>query len=100
MGLKKTNRFGKNVPEPELQDSPLTRLDSVSLNEPYFRRNWLDACYGNFADGALTFVSKNRKSAALVIATLLVGIAPSLVHADILESKRGFADTGANYNDL
>ena len=100
MGLKQTNQFGKSAPEPDVQGSPLTGLDSVSLNEPYFRRNWLDGCYGNFADGALIFVSKNRKSTALVIATLLVGIAPSLVHADILESKRGFADTGANYNDL
>ena len=105
MGEKSTKRLGgaaaaPNTSEHFVRGSQLARLYSGSLKERSFCGDRVVTCYGTFADGALMFVPKNRKSAALVIATLLVGIAPSLVHADILSSKRGFADTGANYNDL
>ncbi|HEY7089193.1 MAG TPA: glycosyl hydrolase [Tepidisphaeraceae bacterium] len=37
---------------------------------------------------------------AIAAATAVAGTFPALVHGDILSSKRGFADTGANYNNL
>ena len=39
-------------------------------------------------------------STRLAIAAAIVAIFPTFVHGAILSAKRGFADTGANYNDL
>src|SRR5207253_2734471 len=41
-----------------------------------------------------------RSTRFAVAAAALGGIFPALAHADILSAKRGFADSGANYNDL
>ncbi len=43
---------------------------------------------------------KMLRATRLAIAAAVVGIFPTLVHGQILSAKRGFADTGANYNDL
>ncbi|MGD0653475.1 MAG: glycosyl hydrolase [Thermoguttaceae bacterium] len=39
-------------------------------------------------------------STRLAIAVAIVALFPTFVHGAILSAKRGFADTGANYNDL
>src|SRR5205085_11471411 len=40
------------------------------------------------------------KSTRLAIAGAVIGLFATLVQAQILSSKRGFADTGSNYNNL
>ena len=56
----------------------------------------LDFRQSQFRDDSM----KVPKAARLVIAAAIVGVVPTFARADILSSKRGFGDTGANYNDL
>ena len=87
----------------------LAALDAISVAEWSFRAGTSNACnrsimgapFIGLAETAfLQLGSKKRKSAAFAIAALMAGMVPTIVHADILSSKRGFADVSANYNDL
>src|SRR4051794_26533877 len=43
---------------------------------------------------------KIRKSTRWIIAAAMCGMVASRAHATVLSSKRGFADSSANYSDL
>jgi autotransporter-associated beta strand protein len=49
-----------------------------------------------FGENSMKMLSAIR----LAVTATVVGMLPTLVHGQILSAKRGFADTGANYNDL
>ncbi len=63
-------------------------------------RHRITRCHRNGVEGMCMRKSRLIRKTWYLCAAIFAGTLPAFVHANILSSKRGFADVSANYNDL